>query len=333
MRGVARWIAWLAAATAAGCSAPATSIELTVDGSGIVADQLRVTLSGAVTRQATRPLTGGLPITILLIVPDAQGDVVVDVAALAQGQVVAEAQSPAVALSPHHRAVATVDLVAPVDAAVPDLRVVAPCGSSTALFCEDFESGAIDPMRWTSKTVSGTAAVDGTHVHGGRYALHVQTSPADAGSTRIAELREHATLVTAPQTFVRAFVYAAAWPPAGMGHNAILSFRGPGGGLQIETYVGTPDINRYGGTGFYKMASGSLPTGQWVCLEWEIDSGASWSTTLSVDGTPTIAGSSIEPLAPASFDIGTNIAGTGGQGMIDLWFDDLVIDIAPIGCS
>ena len=46
--------------------------------------------------------------------------------------------------------------------------------SCAGLFCEDFESGSIDPSKWDTSTKGGTLAVRSEQVAHGKYALHLQ---------------------------------------------------------------------------------------------------------------------------------------------------------------
>ena len=91
----------------------------------------------------------------------------------------------------------------------------APCVTSGTELCDGFESGQLDPKIW--KTVlmgrSASVTVDGTHVHGGKYAVHASVTP---GLQSTAQITEGATFPAMDDTFyTRIWAYISPdvmWP-------------------------------------------------------------------------------------------------------------------------
>jgi hypothetical protein len=83
----------------------------------------------------------------------------------------------------------------------------ASCITAGTELCDDFESGQIDLKTWKINKPSSSAAVtvDGDHVHGGRYAVHIKVVP---GQQSTAMITEAVTFPAASNAFyTRIFAY------------------------------------------------------------------------------------------------------------------------------
>ena len=78
---------------------------------------------------------------------------------------------------------------------------------------------------------------------------------------------------------------------------------------------------------------------QWVCLEWEVQLGATGSTTLTVAGAAAnnLGGTQNLASTPAAGQLGLSlVASTGTGGAVvarDVRFDEMIVDTKAIGCT
>lgn len=141
------------------------------------------------------------------------------------------------------------------------------------LFTEDFESGAIDPKKWSERIEGGSIEVQRAHVAHGRYALHVACpGPSQklwaflVASSLPEPLRKH--------HFGRAYVYITPKLPAR--HTVFITAGTTGfpkykyeevatlnGKFQL-TYVDQAN----GGEDWHSGGS-DIPLDRWFLLEWE----------------------------------------------------------------
>jgi hypothetical protein len=148
------------------------------------------------------------------------------------------------------------------------------CAAATVLLCDDFESGEIDPARWTAlSTPSLTTTIDATRSRSGTRALHLHGEPtSDMGATFLtAGVREDA--VVPSRLFVRAWVYpSATLPPIEL---AAL-FRAS----QRAAPFDVAELSRHESTSLavgdthtppiFATSATGLPANRWSCLEWEV---------------------------------------------------------------
>jgi len=231
------------------------------------------------------------------------------------------------------------------------------CATQGTELCEDFESGAIDPRLWTKHAGTGTSlAVDGTHVHGGQYALHVKLT---AGAQQTAQIADAVTFPAKSNTFyTRAWFYFSPDLPAdhmGGFHMAYLlatgnndlgfveAGLGSAGNKQYlgysEYYGDGPDVHAHGPT-FTEFGPDSptmIVPQQWICLE--LLQGGDATTThrrVWVDGKELPEQvSDYSDRKPPQFSlmsIGV-LQYHPTPTLTDVWVDDIRVSSARIGCN
>jgi hypothetical protein len=231
------------------------------------------------------------------------------------------------------------------------------CITQGTELCEDFESGIIDSKIWTQHTTPGTSlSIDGVHVHGGTHALHVKMV---AGGQGTAQIGDAVTFPAMNNTFyTRAWVYFSPDLPAdNMGgfHMAYLLATGnndlgfveaglaSAGNKQYlgysEYYGDGPDVHAHGPT-FTEFGPDS-PTmvvpQTWICLE--LMQGGDATTThrrVWVNGTelPEQVSdySGRKPPQFSLMSIGV-LQYHPTPILTDVWFDDIRVSSARIGCN
>jgi hypothetical protein len=213
------------------------------------------------------------------------------------------------------------------------------CADSGAVLCEDFEA----PLRatvWNGVLAPGASLVerDPTRHHSGAYSLHVQLDGAYVGAALNHEAPAPPTLPL--NMYIR--VYAWASPPAPPGPEALVSLASADGqsGLilarEADMSLGMTDYSP--GPTYNWGSSATLPsTPEWVCLEWHVDTTNITADTGNIGVT--LAANVVQPLTQMSVPVPTFDQLTFGisyeapiGATSDVWFDDIVVDGAPIGC-
>jgi hypothetical protein len=232
-----------------------------------------------------------------------------------------------------------------------------PCTTQGTELCEDFESGALDPSIWGTRTTKGTSvSVDGEHVHGGSKALHVKMV---AGGQGTAQITDAVTFPAKNNTFyTRAYFYFSPdLPSDDMGgfHMAYLlatgnndlgfveAGLGSAGDKQwlgySEYYGAGPDVHAHGAT-FTEFGPDSPTTivpQRWVCLE--LMQGGDATTThrrIWIDGKELPEQvSDYSGRKPPQFSLmSIGVLQYHPTPMLtDVWIDDLRVSSARIGCD
>jgi hypothetical protein len=215
-----------------------------------------------------------------------------------------------------------------------DASTASGCAGSTALLCEDFETGHLNTTTWQSSTQEGTVTVDTTHAHSGTYALHVHSN-SDSGA--VATVTETKTFPAgAGHFFGRAMIWMA--DPSPMVHAIYISANDQ---AQDTSYTLASQYQTVLAGAYFNNAeagdhsAAALPTGAWACYEWEFD---------GTDGTANYWLNSAEltdveetgwgKTKFASLDVGISIYGSNpaDPSAFDLWYDDIVIATSRVGC-
>jgi hypothetical protein len=250
---------------------------------------------------------------------------------------------------------ATLDVAAEHDA--PD------CGG---LFCEDFESGALDPAKWS--VTSGVDHVDDatapsvletTIVAHGRYAAHFHGKgnvPNDDAFIITKALPP--ALLT--HHFGRLYFYVSVKPTSGhtmmvLGGSAGMSANPTLRDFEVATInggwqLGFDQLNMSptGEEVFYP--TGQVPVAKWTCLEWEMNDEPD-SDSLWVDGKSLGTLDDQHINYPSGHVAGAPIFNGKSAGLIggfttysfgfydwhpnvdfDIYYDDLVLDTTRVGC-
>lgn len=222
-----------------------------------------------------------------------------------------------------------------------------PVGGCPGVFCEDFETGRIDPAIWNIQVNGGQpmpAVVSQTGmVAHGRYAARFHVNPNVVSYGFIitknppADLRGH--------HFGRAYFMVTPMPPTN--HTEYL-FAGTTGFPEYRylevasaaplawqlTYVDLMPPT----TGEDYHSGGTVPTGRWFCLEWEFDD-APDRAAVYVDGALafsqskfTFGGASTGLIGGfAAFGFGF-YAWHPATYAFDVLYDDIVLDTKRVGC-
>jgi hypothetical protein len=222
-----------------------------------------------------------------------------------------------------------------------DASMVAPpssgCAGSTFALCEDFESGALDSKVWKLTQSKGTATLDASRAaRGSHYSVHVHVDPGSDTMVGLTESKTFPALKAA--LFARAFIFIpGAMATAlfnGDRHSRLIYAQGatPYGEYALGIWNGGIIQNHYSKTDDSQDTKMLPPFDEWFCLEYELDSAA---------GNVKAYLNDVEITAlrhtgwPAS-NIDTLMFGVDRYGSFpvaeDIWFDDLVVDSARIGC-
>jgi hypothetical protein len=222
-----------------------------------------------------------------------------------------------------------------------------PCKGS---FCEDFERGELDTSVWTRTQLSSgnTANVASDMVAHGKYAMHFH---AKGGSRYSVILHDGLPSALSKHYFGRLYFYASGFPTESGGHTAYVTSSNTLDGfpdqdhhLEVASYyersMPTWQMTYWTGDGPEYIASGGMiPTGRWFCLEWEFndqpDAIAIW-----VDGDAK-QGASFKSIndgesgllgAMTTLGLGFRTWHPMGAPDIDLYVDDVVLDVQRVGC-
>jgi hypothetical protein len=250
--------------------------------------------------------------------------------------------------------------------APPEVAAEADARACPGLFCEDFESGALDPGKWA--VTSGVNHVDDAtppsviasdRAAHGKYAAHfhgkgnVPNDDAFIVTKELpAELRTH--------HFGRLYFYVATKPTSGhtqwiLGGSAAMSASPKLRDFEVATINGGWQLgfDQLGMTPsgeevFYPQ--GQVPVAKWTCLEWEFND-APDSDTAWVEGQSLGTLDDQHVNYPAGHVPGAPIFDGKSAGLIggfttysfgfydwhpnadfDLYFDDIVLDTKRVGC-
>lgn len=213
----------------------------------------------------------------------------------------------------------------------------------TVVLSEDFESGNLDPQRWTPQVVSGgTYEVSSTQHHGGQYALHV----AHSGFSTMLRLQGAPVFPVPNERFYsRVWFYVdgplpgnhVIWLEAGTVANDVAETR-------VGMNAGQMDVNHWPGDEDLRDPDAPVTSGTWHCLEVMVD-GMADRLEVRLDGTERPHLSTTDWVASEPANGNTNplsdwsppydalrIGWELGSG--DIWFDDLgVSHEAWLGCD
>ena len=243
-------------------------------------------------------------------------------------------------------------------------------GSGCAgLFCEDFESGAIDPAKWDVKTgAGGTVVVQSDVFAHGKYALHVHGLASNTDDyALIVSKAAPAALKGAHFGRTNFFITPK---PLTSGHTTMVfagtngtgSANGPGPFPKLR-YMEIANINAGWQMGFdlldisplieeqtYPAGSPQVPTTQWVCMQWQFSDQPD-TIQLSINGDAVGTFDDQHVSYPPGHTPGTPLYNGTSSGLIggydlfgfgfhdwhphdpfDLYYDDIVLDTKRVHC-
>ena len=213
------------------------------------------------------------------------------------------------------------------------------CPSTTEALCEDFESTL--GSAWTPHMTNGTAVIDTAHAHGGTHAMHFHGNAIVAGADADVRISETQTMSPLPSdVFVRAYYLFATTLSTDTQLSALGEAPSPyegvtllfdGQELTVGDTVGTPTT---------RGTSVSISTYTWHCIEWQVHPAmnTTGSTHVWLDGTALPSLTTTEVTNPsAGLSVLSVGAGTyappSAVAAYDVWVDDVVVDVARIGCQ
>jgi hypothetical protein len=215
------------------------------------------------------------------------------------------------------------------------------CPGSAFPLCDDFESGMIDPSTWTMAPDNGgggTLAVDTTRAYRGTHALHVHLPSGASGQSANARLVETRTFPALQNgMYGRVFVYLVGTPPGKHTPFVAAQQNSPS-----NVYYGTEEKNggsMYAVQGAPGIDEGfgsatQIGVGKWTCLEWyyggmEIRTWLDGTELTDIKETNWTSATFQEVL----LGLADEDLSTIGSGGFDVWFDEVAIDSAAIGCD
>ena len=231
----------------------------------------------------------------------------------------------------------------------------------TGVFCEDFETGKVDPAKWTTKISGGaTIAIQQQTVAHGRYAAQFHSPDPQAGSPQdyVYIIASNVGAGLTVNNFGRAYFYASPKPvsvdtglifggTAGFPSPNYMSIASSNGGWQFGyiQLMGSPvgEVQNY--------PTAQMPAATWMCLEWEFND---QPDTINVWGDGQLIGTldNNDIDYPAGHAAGTPLYNGMNSGLIgsfvdfgfgfydwhpmtvgfDVYYDDIVLDTKRVGC-
>jgi len=216
-----------------------------------------------------------------------------------------------------------------------DFDALERCSDGTFLICEGFESSEIVPPVWDVTQNYATVRVVSDMHHRGERALHVSTLSTDQRIQGQIQRREDLTI--GPEYYARAWVYVGA--PVPTESVRMLSFNSMSTSEPIAAGANEGFLWIYNDAGgMNHPTADGLPVDRWFCLELHIREAVSGAIDLSLDGQPPKhVDDDTMPAGDVPFNrvtVGLSLlALTASIPSIDAWFDEIVIDDAPIGCD
>jgi hypothetical protein len=211
----------------------------------------------------------------------------------------------------------------------------------SGVFCEDFESGSLNPAVWNTETSGGqTVTVESTVTAHGKYAAQFHAKPNLESYDFI--ITKNAPAALRGHHFGRAYFNVSPKPPAehteflfagtaGFPKLKYLEVAGIGAAWQL-TYV-----DLVGGGESY-ASGGDAPDARWLCLEWEFNDTPD-QITVFVDGVQSYSRNSItfdnqsSGLVGGFSDFGFGYyAWHPASYAFDIYYDDIVLDTKRVGC-
>lgn len=240
------------------------------------------------------------------------------------------------------------------DAGTPD------AGGCAAMFCDGFEKyDAGGPPRgpWTSSVQGGTVTIDASKSHGGARAVRVTTDGTQAYRRAYFSLTAPFFPVAGNAFFGRMWVYLTAAPAmtthwtnisgegtavsdAGTPFNAFVRYGG-----QVQKHLMANYDSSVFASDCWQHSAVAFPEGKWACMEWRFD-GPNGKMEFWLDGAQ------LSALTVNQTGQGCIANGLGGKWVmpafstlrlgwehyqtsipIELWVDDVALDVNRIGCQ
>jgi hypothetical protein len=222
------------------------------------------------------------------------------------------------------------------DATVTPNDAVDPVCDGVRLICDGFESATIGGA-WNSAQINGSVTIDSVHVHRGTRAFHAHTNAGASGDTRKAEVSDNTSL---PMSSTPRILYARTWAffpsPHNAAYNQFITFANGAGGFALGDQNLEVVTNHFNSTDFAESATQALPLDRWACFQFEIPTDQTGTMRGFVDGVE-VADLAV-PISPAEATMTQVFIGIDWNldrtvPATDVWFDDVIVDDAPISCA
>ncbi|HWE27786.1 MAG TPA: hypothetical protein VHB97_07280, partial [Polyangia bacterium] len=219
-----------------------------------------------------------------------------------------------------------VDLLTPPSSDMANIPIVA----------DGFENG-ITGATWTAYQTSGFISVTPNYVHRGQYSLHAEVDAISAGGSATAQVVE-TIAVPLPDLYVRVFAYVVSgFDAASVAVVTVEQAAAPKKAIDLNlaggAFTTTNTVSSSPTT--LTATSPTMPTNQWVCLEWHVHSAADGFAKTYVNGTEASSLTVVQPLQPSpTFGaVGIGLVATAASAQHDIYLDDFAVDKYPIGCT
>jgi hypothetical protein len=208
------------------------------------------------------------------------------------------------------------------------------CVGSPFALCDDFESGAIDQGLWTLSTGKGSVTVDTARgARGSQSSVHVHVNIGGDAEVGIRESKTFPTLAKA--FFSRAFIFIPALNSqnlfTGDLHTRLMYGNASNGEYALGIWNGGIIQNHYNPNDDSKDTKLLPPFDTWFCLEWELASDGGVKAYLD-DQEITALQAKWPPAMVQTLTFGATRFGNFKVAE-DIWFDDVAVDSARIGCT
>jgi hypothetical protein len=200
------------------------------------------------------------------------------------------------------------------------------------------QSGALDTTVWKAMQSKGTATLDSSRaIPGNKYSVHIHVDP---GSDTMVGLSESKTFPALKAgLFARAFIFipGAMASSLFMGdrHSRLIYAQGesPYGEYALGIWNGGLIQNHYSDSDDSQDTKMLPPFDEWFCLEYELDSAAG-NVKAYLNNEEIMA---LRHNGWPAANIDSLMFGVDRYGSFpvaeDIWFDDLVVNDARIGCT
>lgn len=229
------------------------------------------------------------------------------------------------------------------DAVAPDALDAKPaplsCADAGVLMCDDFEQGIL-PVWTTIAASTASATSDSARVHRGSRSLHLHVNAIPTAAYPWISLHRGTTSLPS-DFFLRVFIYVPNPAPLSDMTLVVLESQPQNYAITFGETAGAPS-HPYASDFAHptQQSATTAPRDQWVCREWGIhttgvpDAGTRemrvWENEQEL---PALHFTNLKADPLYSVWLQVLFAAPNPQAAVDVYMDDLILDVAPIGCS
>lgn len=208
------------------------------------------------------------------------------------------------------------------------------CGGGAFNMCDGFETATLDP-RWIVDVLQGSVTVDTTRVYRGATALRMHVNAiGSVGASPGALVRTYDGLPIVGPTYGRVFAFIPGGNPTVFTQYVNFANDAGLGASMGEENRAVIDNNYAVAPVDYRTSATQFPRDRWVCIRYEVPPTGALRVFLDdVEVTDIAAPVTAHP-APTHVYIGVDFPATvTNQPALDAWFDEAVLDDAPVTCA